>query len=435
MPSSVITAGSAAHAERSGSLIGSEPVPLRIEKATAGAVWTVFWRSRLLVWVVGCIGAMVLGTASGAVSKFDPIRLTTSFGRVGNVLAAPAVRWDSIWYVQIAHAGYRSVRETAFYPLYPLVMRAVALIVGSLPVAGVLVSLVAMFIALVIVRRLTELDLSERSANVTIQLIACGPMAVFLSAVYTESLFLALSAGAFYAARRGRWALAGLLGGLAAATRVTGVALLVPVLLLYFYGPRSDATAAAGHPWWRPRYKVTPAVLWAALIPAGAAAFAGYLALRGYGSGSAVHAQQHILGHRFVVPVVGAWDGLVAGWHQLMLQVAGADPARYHTQSVFQSVALLVATGALVGVLRRLPIAYGAYVAVGLMIALSTPTNGDPLRGLARYESVLFPLQMWAGAWATERGVERTLVLGSCVLLVLFTAEFSTWHVVGAPFV
>jgi hypothetical protein len=111
------------------------------------------------------------------------------------------------------------------------------------------------------------------------------------------------------------------------------------------------------------------------------------------------------------------------------------DPAQYHTQSLFQSVTLLLAIGGLAGVLRRLPIAYGAYVAVGLMVALSTPTAGDPLRGLARYASVLFPLQMWLGAWSSERGMKHTLVRGSAVLMILFSVEFATWHVVGAPFV
>jgi hypothetical protein len=228
---------------------------------------------------------------------------------------------------------------------------------------------------------------------------------------------------------------AGLLGGLAAATRVTGIALLVPVLLLFLYGPRSDVLPRPSSGRWRPRYRLTPAVMWVSLIPAGAAAFAGYLALRGFGSASTLRTQHDILGHHYVLPVVGAWDGLQAGWHQLELQLRGVDPAQYHTQSLFQSVTLLLAIGGLAGVLRRLPLAYGAYVAVGLIVALSTPTAGDPLRGLARYASVLFPLQMWLGVWSSERGIERTLVRGSAVLMVLFSVEFATWHVVGAPFV
>ena len=63
---------------------------------------------------------------------------------------------------------------------------------------------------------------------------------------------------------------------------------------------------------------------------------------------------------------------------------------------------------------------------------IGCPVVGDPLKGLPRYESVLIPLYMGAAAWARERGVRRPLLLGSAALLVLFTAQFATWHVVGS---
>ena len=96
-----------------------------------GDTWTSFWRSRLLIWATGCLGALVLGNASGSIAMFDPGGISNSFGRVGNVLAAPAVRWDAIYYLQIAHGGYSTARETAFYPLYPLVVRAGSWLTGS----------------------------------------------------------------------------------------------------------------------------------------------------------------------------------------------------------------------------------------------------------------------------------------------------------------
>ena len=53
-------------------------------------------------------------------------------------------------------------------------------------------------------------------------LIAFCPIAFFFSAVYSESLFLALSLGCILEARRGRWATAGLLGALGAASATAG---------------------------------------------------------------------------------------------------------------------------------------------------------------------------------------------------------------------
>ena len=60
-------------------------------------------------------------------------------------------------------------------------------------------------------------------ARLAVLVTALAPMSFFLSAVYSESLYLALSVGLFYAARRGRFLTAGLLAALAAATRSAGV--------------------------------------------------------------------------------------------------------------------------------------------------------------------------------------------------------------------
>jgi hypothetical protein len=394
-------------------------------------IWRCFWRSRLLVLAAAAVGVLILGPAPDGIAGVDPTGLSLSFGAVGNLLMAPVVRWDATWYLQIAHSGYATVQDAGFYPLYPLLMHAAGWLTGSLPVAGVLVSLMAMLAALVVVRRLTELELGPRAGDVVVRLISFGPMAVFLSAIYTESLFVALSAGTLYAARRGRWPAAGMLGGLAAATRINGVALLVPVVIMFFYGPRGDRPQKPLTAWWKPRYAPSRAVAWTSLILLGFGFVSAYLSLRGYGAGSTLNAQLHSWDHRLTVPVITVWAGLKAASQQLALELRGGDPALYLSQSLFQSVALVVAITALVAVLRRLPFAYGAYVIVGLLIALSTPTIGDPLKGLARYVSVLFPLQMCAAAWAVERGVQRTLTVASTVLMIVFTVQFATWHMVG----
>src|SRR5207244_4101387 len=111
-------------------------------------------------------------------------------------------------------------------------------------------------------------------------LLAFAPVAFFFSAPYTESLFLVLSVGAFLAARTGRWALAGLAAGAASGTRSTGALLLLPLLILYLYGPRADRESPPARPGWRtliPRHPVRPDILWLALAPVGIVAFSLYL--------------------------------------------------------------------------------------------------------------------------------------------------------------
>jgi Gpi18-like mannosyltransferase len=56
------------------------------------------------------------------------------------------------------------------------------------------------------------------------------PTAFFLHIPYTESTFLALTVGCFLAARKRKWLLAGILGGLACLTRINGLILCFAIL-------------------------------------------------------------------------------------------------------------------------------------------------------------------------------------------------------------
>jgi hypothetical protein len=311
-------------------------------------------------------------------------------------------------------------------------MRALSWLTGSLVLAGVLISIVACLVGLEIVRRLAELDLGSATAKRTVQLIAFGPMSLFLSAVYTDGLFLALSAGTIYAARRGRWRQTALLGSLGAVARPAGVLLLIPVVVLFFYGPREDAKPRAVSAWWRPRYPLAPAILWSAAIPLTAGAFTAYLWLRGFGAGGGMEAQRQYMHHQLTMPWVGAWHGLVAGARELLLVAQGRHRYDDTSQALVQAFGLILVVVAVVGTFRRLPKAYGIYVCLALLVHLCSPSNGDPLKGFDRYASLRFPLFMWAASWTMERGICRTVVAVSCLVLALFTAQFATWHVVGS---
>src|SRR4051812_23542985 len=73
--------------------------------------------SRLVVWAGGLAGIGLFGMSSKA-DAFDPAGVTQPFGDVGNLLAAPAARWDSVWYLQIAGTGYGTdPARPAFFPL------------------------------------------------------------------------------------------------------------------------------------------------------------------------------------------------------------------------------------------------------------------------------------------------------------------------------
>jgi hypothetical protein len=409
--------------------------------------WRALWTSRLVVFASGVLAVLAFGRARGT-EAFDPTRLTAPFGYFGNLLAAPFARWDSTWYLTIAHGGYdHEPARAAFFPLYPLLTRGLGVAIGSDLIAGVLISLLGFGIALVLLYRLAARDLGDEVAAATVTLIAFCPMAYFFSAVYSESLFLALSLGSILQARTGRWAIAGTLGGLAAAERNSGVLLLVPLVLLFLYGPRDDAAPRA--PSRRasrlrrvlPRYPVTPQLGWTLLVPLGLGVYVIALAIATGDGLAPFHAQQVWFRH-FAGPFGGVWDGAVAAWDGLRQLLHGPPPPLYFTQAGGDPLMvagqnlmlfgfLVLGATALVGAFRRLPLAYGAYSLVALALPLSYPVAPQPLISLPRYEVVLFPLFMWGAWWISRRGWAVPAVAALAVLLGLFTAEFASWRFVA----
>jgi hypothetical protein len=171
-----------------------------------------------------------------------------------NPLLDAATRWDSGAYVAIAHQGYGEVpANNAYFPLYPLLMRLVAALFGGSDdaylAAGIVISNLALFVALVYLVRLVAIDHQGTAApgRAALYLLAF-PTSVFLSVVYAESLLIAFSVGAVYHARRGEWLAAAALGMLAALAKpYFGAAIAVPIAIEAFQrsGPRAALAAAA----------------------------------------------------------------------------------------------------------------------------------------------------------------------------------------------
>jgi hypothetical protein len=435
----------------------ADPARMAAVRDSARALWS----SRLLVWVAG--SGTVLALGHGPMRKaLDPPGLTRGLGWLGDLLAAPAARWDSSWFLVIAHYGYRpdlepfTASRAAFFPAYPLSLRALTWL-GPPPVlAGVLLSIGAFALALYGIHRLTTLELSQlrlpaamglparatggEVARLAVLLTAFAPMAFFFSAVYSESLYLALSVGLFWCARQGRFAAVGALGAVAGVTRNAGLMLLLPAVILYLYGPREDrppdfpfARAPA------PRYRLRRDFCWLALMPAGLALYVAYFALFGGDALLPFHAQG-VWGRQFAGPFVAAWDGVrtgvegagqllgVGGGHALGAG-AGNSASILAGHDLLYLAFLIAAVIGIAGVFRVLPLAYGAYVIAALAVPLSYPASPEPLMSLPRYLVVLFPLSIWLASWLAARPrAQLPVLLASAVLMAIFVAEFATWH-------
>jgi hypothetical protein len=385
--------------------------------------------TRAVVLLVAVFAALSFGPASGGLArenaeKFDDPALTQP---LADPLLAPLARWDSVWYLRIADSGYGdSAPRAAFFPLYPLLVRSVGELFGgshgALLASAYLISLAAFLGALVLLHRLTELELGRALARPTLLLLAVFPAALYFGAPYSESLFLLLAVGAFYAARTDRWAWAGAWAGLASATRSAGLLLLLPLALI----------------WWSARPRRPRDVAWLALAPLGLVAYVAWLGLV---EGEALRFLdvQEAWSRELTVPFAGAWDGLVAavdGVRQLAsgsrapvyFEAAAGDPFRIAAINVMLFTTLVFAVVACAGVLRRLPRPYGVWVGASLVLPLSFPVTPQPLMSLPRFVSVLFPVFMWLAVVSEERRATDLVAAAFAVGLGLFTAQYASWH-------
>jgi hypothetical protein len=393
------------------------------------AAWTVLWTTRAAVLVVAIFAALSFGPAAGGLAErnqdvFDEPELTRA---VAEPVLSPLARWDAAWYLRIADSGYAgSDVRAAFFPLYPLLVRTVAAPFGASPaallIAAYAVALAAFLGALVLLHRLVTLELGRPMAQPVLLLLAVFPAAVFFGAPYSESLFLLLAVGAFYAARMGRWAWAGAAAAGAAATRSAGVLLLIPMVML----------------WWTSRPRRRGDAAWLLLGPLGLAAYAAFLGLA-EGDAWRFLDVQDAWSRELTIPLGGAWDGLTAavdGARQLLsgqrevvyFEQAAGDPYRIAAINLMLFGALVFAVVACLGCLRRLPKAYGAWVAVSLVLPLTFPVKPQPLMSLPRFLAVLFPLFMWLALWSEERRATARVAAVSALGLGLFTAQFASWH-------
>jgi hypothetical protein len=158
-------------------------------------------------------------------------------------------RWDAPHYLDLIVFGYRAGDSSGlvgphgyrsiypddlalyivFYPLFPWLATIVNVLVDDPLVSAFVVSTVASMFVAPLLYRLVRHDEDATVALRAAWFLLIFPTAYFLHIGYTEALFMALVLGSFLAARTDRWWLAGLLGGLAALTRVNGL-VLIPAL-------------------------------------------------------------------------------------------------------------------------------------------------------------------------------------------------------------
>lgn len=311
--------------------------------------------------------------------------------------------WDAAWYAAIARGGYDAVAVDGlrFFPLVPLLARAVALLPGvDTDLALVLVANGAALLAGIAVHVLAAGERDERFARRAVWLLYLAPPAFVLVMGYAESTLVLATAVALLALRRRRWWAAAAAGLAAGLTRPLGVLAVLPALVEVLRAPRPvprrELVARAGA-------VVAPA--------AGLYAYLAWAADRG---------------ESFLYPLRvhedptrrGAWRFPVTNVVDTAREFAAGDRASagLHVATALVLVALVVVLA------RRWPASYSLYALAAVVIGL----GASNLDSLERYSLSTVPLVLAAADVVEGETAQRVVFVGAGAgLVALATLAFT----------
>lgn len=348
-------------------------------------------------------------------------------GPVQNGLWGVWLRGDTLWYMWYARDGLLPVDHPdyrAFFPLYPWLMRLVApLFASNYLIAGLVVSNVALVLALVVFYRLVEWECDAHVARRGMWYMLLFPSAVFLFAAYTESLFLLFGLAAFYAARRERWGWAGLWVALAATLRVSGVFLALALGAEYLRQRMALAGWAAlrDGKWWQ------GALLhaWPFLIMAAGLAFVPVYTML------VLHADSLVAVFSFHLGDAVGKGAAVFPWQALAEAVGDLMTGRFFVIQPFDLAAAVLFLGLTVAAFVCLPFAYGVYMALTMWTLVSRSIPQHPLIGTLRYVLGLFPAFMVLGRAGQKPWANRLILYPFLLGFGFFVAQFMIGGFIG----
>jgi hypothetical protein len=387
-------------------------------------VLAVYAASRLFYLISGSLLANLVPT-----SGFQRATLDVPSGSM-NIWS----HWDGEHYVTLAMGGYLNPPENvspAFFPLYPLLLRSFAELLGgpiskeALSVWGPLISLLFLPFAFYFIYHIALEGRGERVARDTILILAFFPTTFFLNAAYTESLFLALSAGSLWAMRvRKDLLVACVMAALAAATRNVGIFLVVPLMYEWI----KDIERFR----WRGIYLL--------LAPGGLFAYMGYLWVS-FGDPLLFYSAQESWGRQATGPLdtaSRAWGAAVEGAGRLLdpdlwahpslsnaaNQLAGASNFFNLAFFVFAIVVLLAGS-------RYLPLSLTVYGLLLVAPAALFGTPGSPLMGTPRYVLVAFPVFIVLALLFRNRVLLGGWLVVSTLISLALCGLFVSWRFVA----
>ncbi|MCD6022296.1 MAG: integral rane protein-like protein [Actinomycetia bacterium] len=355
-------------------------------------------RPCLLVFLAARIGLSLVSVI--AVDLVEPLPPVDVPGRSAPVATSgwhnaidATERQDAVWYLRLADDGWSGDdASAAFFPLYPLTVRAVAWILpdswpGDELMAALLVSNVAFLGALLALFALTADAFGERVARRAIVVAALFPTAFFFLAPYTESLFLFLSILAFRAARWDRWGHVAVAGALAALTRSVGI-LLIPALLVEAFATKRGRSGS--------RRALAGRVAAAGAISLGQLSWLAWWGLA-QGNWLAPFDAQRLWGRELQPPWVSLTHAVDLAWS-------------FRSYWLLDLVLVSIAIAGLALAVPALRVSEITYGGLSLLLPLVDPFWDRPLLSAPRFAVVVFPALWGLSGVGLGRAIPRALV-------------------------
>ncbi len=369
--------------------------------------WRMFWLSVGLVAVQRLL--LLVAAVHQSVQRHLPLGLRQLF--IGGY-----AHWDSSWFIQIAQNGYTRELQTAFWPLYPAMMHMLHLFSGiSYRATGVAVSLVFFVAALQWFGLAVAEVFDRKTAYLAMTLLAFFPTSYYFVAVYSESLFIALSAAVLYFARVQRFGFASMAVLLAALTRNTGI-LLVGILAVEVVRSQGNGWRFWTGQWWKVAKWTWLSVLWPIL---GLSLYLFWLHLRFHHFLAFLTAEHHWKRH-FMWP----WWSFEQTLHKLFTASLGPWYRQYYSLEAASFLFALV--GIVLGWkyirLSATQVAWWLYLVLVTFVAATDPSARDYLLSFPRFALMLLPAFAFLAAWLRPRWLQG---------LVLFVFAVTLYHLGG----
>lgn len=350
-----------------------------MKRASIPDILWLFLGTRIIL-LVGTYFSYILFPVPPHIYPETPVNITgllTSWGQ-----------WDALRFIHIAQYGYQSASDTPFFPLFPLLIKGIALLCGNRGylAIGMLISNGALLGTLVLLYQLAADALGEKVGKRTLLYICIFPTAFFFFAAYNESLFLFLSCGTFLALRRRKWWLAGVLGALTALTRSAGVLMALPFLYEVWIDRSLPAATEAQHRFWQRIWESVPKALPVLLLPLGTLLYCFFCWIH-FDNPLAFAAVQSQWGRATAWP----WMGLASAFTELFYnQPFGSFIEAHILLDLTATISFIILA---VYSWRQLRPGYALWISLLVIYMLISPAlnQHDALQSIQRFVLEMFP--------------------------------------------